>query len=354
MNAKSFLAIALTASLTVQAQDPVDPYKKGGAEPPELILDQVTSNLLSIREETFSLPIAAAYDLMHSTKLDAELYAKLVEQMRAGKARIERLIVLRTKSGQRAVLESINELRYPTEYNPRNATLPVGPIAKTPDQGMVPRDQVYSTNFDTRNVGDQLEIEPVLGPDGRTIDLNLVPQSVRFAGFRTTTDDGSDKQPQPLFETQKVTTSITVLAGEPTLLGTLNAPFGNGLAIEVKEQRVWLDFFTVDVVVTPRVPVQTKALELAKSMTLAKLDFREASVVEAIEFLRAKSVELDPAKQGINFVIKVPPSLADARITLSLKNVPLADVVKYITKMAGLDFTAQENALVIHGPGERY
>src|SRR5256885_8461855 len=33
--------------------------------------------------------------------------------------------------------------------------------------------------FDTRNTGVTLEIEPVVGPDGVTIDLNLVPQIVR-------------------------------------------------------------------------------------------------------------------------------------------------------------------------------
>ena len=37
--------------------------------------------------------------------------------------------------------------------------------------------------FETRNTGVTLEVEPVVGPDGVTIDLNLVPQVVEFEGF---------------------------------------------------------------------------------------------------------------------------------------------------------------------------
>ena len=39
------------------------------------------------------------------------------------------------------------------------------------------------TAFETRNTGVTLEVEPVVGPDGVTIDLNLVPQVVEFEGF---------------------------------------------------------------------------------------------------------------------------------------------------------------------------
>ena len=39
------------------------------------------------------------------------------------------------------------------------------------------------SNFETRNTGVTLEVEPVVGPDGVTIDLNLVPQVVEFEGF---------------------------------------------------------------------------------------------------------------------------------------------------------------------------
>jgi hypothetical protein len=363
MNTKSFLAIALATTLAVHAQEGTDPYKKAGGAGGdagaglEEALVESAPKFVSIREETFSLPIADAYDLMHSTKSDAEMYAALVKQMKAGTARLERLLVLRTKSGQRAVVESIDELRYPQEYNVVNPPEPLNRAAKTaaPPAPPIPvgAAEPFATGFDTRNVGDTLEIEPVVGPDGRMIDLNLVPQSVRFAGYQQSTKESWAKQ--PLFETQKLTTSITVQDGEPSFLGTLNPPFGNGLAIEQKEHRVWLDFITVDIVaVEPKALAQTKTTELAKAIILPRLDFRDATIVEAIDFLRKKSAELDPDKKGINFVASIPPSFAPVKINLTLQNVSLLDVVKHITKIAGLGFTAQENALVIHGGGQRY
>jgi hypothetical protein len=42
----------------------------------------------------------------------------------------------------------------------------------------------FRLHGETRNTGDTLEIEAVPGPDEKHIDVNLVPQSVRFDGFR--------------------------------------------------------------------------------------------------------------------------------------------------------------------------
>jgi general secretion pathway protein D len=92
-----------------------------------------------------------------------------------------------------------------------------------------------------------LEVEPVVGPDGVTIDLNLVPQVVEFEGFinygspiRTvnpallgfspTTLLGTTTQAitltdnvinQPIFSTRKVTTSVSVWDGQTVVLGGL-------------------------------------------------------------------------------------------------------------------------------------
>ena len=39
------------------------------------------------------------------------------------------------------------------------------------------------TAFETRNTGVTLEVEPTVGSDNYTIDMNLVPQVVEFEGF---------------------------------------------------------------------------------------------------------------------------------------------------------------------------
>jgi general secretion pathway protein D len=148
-----------------------------------------------------------------------------------------------TKSGQRAIIEVVREFRYPKTYTPpqvpsigsttavANSVVPVVVTPTTPQ------------DWETRNTGVTLEVEPVVGGDATTIDLNLVPQVVEFEGFINygspinavgvaTIAGGaiSTSVPvqlteniinQPVFSTRKVTTSVNVYDGQTVVLGGL-------------------------------------------------------------------------------------------------------------------------------------
>ncbi len=93
-----------------------------------------------------------------------------------------------TKSGQRAVIEIVREFRYPTQFDPPKIPETAGSHRVTiPEwadhRNAFPVTPTTPTGFETRNTGVTLEVEPVVGPDGVTIDLNLVPQVVEFEGF---------------------------------------------------------------------------------------------------------------------------------------------------------------------------
>lgn len=149
-----------------------------------------------------------------------------------------------TKSGQRAVIEIVREFRYPTQFQPpeipqtfgsgNNPNVAVG----SSTGGTFPVTPTTPTAFETRNTGVTLEVEPVVGPDGITIDLNLVPQVVEFEGFinygspiRTssvnilgmaqTVELTPNIINQPVFSTRKVTTSVSVWDGQTVVLGGL-------------------------------------------------------------------------------------------------------------------------------------
>ena len=156
-----------------------------------------------------------------------------------------------TKSGQRAVIEIVREFRYPQTFTP--AQIPQLTSTTAGVIGSVQTPVVVApstpTDFTTRNTGVTLEVEPVVGTDGLTIDLNLVPQVVEFEGF---INYGSpifaEAQPttslnpitgitslltspqvlltenvinQPIFSTRKVNTSVTVQDGQTVVLGGL-------------------------------------------------------------------------------------------------------------------------------------
>jgi general secretion pathway protein D len=149
-----------------------------------------------------------------------------------------------TKSGQRAIVEVIREFRYPRTYT--QPQVPSISSGSTTLNAVVPVVVAPTTpqDWETRNTGVTLEVEPVVGGDGTTIDLNLVPQVVEFEGFinygspinaiGVNTMGGamgiSVSTPvlltpnvinQPVFSTRKVTTSVSVYDGQTVVLGGL-------------------------------------------------------------------------------------------------------------------------------------
>jgi general secretion pathway protein D len=134
-----------------------------------------------------------------------------------------------TKSGQRAVIEIIREFRYPTEFDPPQVPTEIGGNASS----AIVVTPTTPTTFETRNTGVTLEVEPVVGADGYTIDLNLVPQVVEFEGFinygspilaSTGTSSSiltENVINQPIFSSRKITTSVSVWDGQTVALGGL-------------------------------------------------------------------------------------------------------------------------------------
>ena len=145
-----------------------------------------------------------------------------------------------TKSGQRAVIEIVREFRYPTEFDPPHVPN-INGGAGGAVVNFVPVTPTTPTAFETRNTGVTLEVEPVVGADGETIDLNLAPQVVEFDGFVNygspiygpvpTNIFGIPIGPatlltantinQPIFDTRKVTTSVSVWDGQTVVIGGL-------------------------------------------------------------------------------------------------------------------------------------
>ena len=148
-----------------------------------------------------------------------------------------------TRSGQRANIEVVREFRYPTEFNPPQiptnfgggggATLLGQTSSKT-----FPVTPTTPTAFEMRPVGVRMEVDPVLGPDGYTIDLNLSPEVTEFEGFinygspiQTSDTDAlgnpitvvltENKILQPVFSTRKVTTQVTIWDGQTVAIGGL-------------------------------------------------------------------------------------------------------------------------------------
>jgi general secretion pathway protein D len=153
-----------------------------------------------------------------------------------------------TKSGNRAVIEIIREFRYPIEFeqpqipqnfgggNNGNGGGITGSAFSS--NGTFPVTPTTPTTFETKNTGVTLEVEPTIGPDGASIDMNLAPQVVEFEGFinygspiQSSSINALGQQlvnvitpnviNQPIFSTRKVQTNVTVFDGATVVLGGL-------------------------------------------------------------------------------------------------------------------------------------
>ena len=161
-----------------------------------------------------------------------------------------------TKGGQKATITLSREFPYPQEFEPPQIPQDsgssdlgnlLGVATTTSDPIVTP---AFPTDFTTRNLGVTLEVEPQIGPDGYTIDLNLTPEVVDFEGFvnygspifapftqavpgvpivpgvvplrvtsrRLLTENVIN---QPIFSTRKVTTNVSIWDGQTVVLGGL-------------------------------------------------------------------------------------------------------------------------------------
>jgi Flp pilus assembly secretin CpaC len=162
-------------------------------------------------------------------------FSQIQEMIAAGEATLVGWPQVVTMAGQRAVTEDIQEVRYASEFDShRPATASPGAADKPGAQMAAPvrSGAPVPTAFETRNIGATLEVEPVIKPDGKTIDLNIVPQHVRLLEFKAVASgrdaNGHDwKIEQPLFFTAKTTTSLTVPSGQRVLLAEFRGPEGS-------------------------------------------------------------------------------------------------------------------------------
>jgi hypothetical protein len=118
--------------------------------------------------------------------------------------------------GQRVVMETIVEKRYPAEFS----------LATTPPKGgskLVDHDlsSAMATSFETRNTGATLEGSASVYDDGRRILVEVVPQRVALIGSKThkvEVKSGPMDVEQPEFATEKVTSVLSMRNGARILI----------------------------------------------------------------------------------------------------------------------------------------
>lgn len=207
----------------------VDPFTDTPAEPQ-----------VRVQVEFIELSHPDLTELMFGDKVatnDSELRKQLTQLIKDNKASVRETLLCTTRNGDKATTESVEEIIYPTEYDP--AQLPKPPSAdEKKDAVQVPAITTLDalgpcpTAFETRNVGPTLEIEPTLSDDGKWIDLRFVAEIVEYSGNTIWVEwkgkHGNTPIQMPDFYTMRINTSVILAKGQATLIGVLSPKDKNG------------------------------------------------------------------------------------------------------------------------------
>jgi len=77
------------------------------------------------------------------------------------------------------------------------------------------------------------------------------------------------------------------------------------------------------------------------------LDFNNATIEEATNFLSIESKRLDPNHKGVNFIIQPEASTSAKSVTITLNNVPLGEALRYVCQLANVKYKVQDFAISI-------
>ena len=95
----------------------------------------------------------------------------------------------------------------------------------------------------------------------------------------------------------------------------------------------------------------TSPEQLAQQVKIARVDFHDATVKESLAFVKAKVKELAaPQQLNINYIGKKP---TDAKIDLSLTDIPVLELIKLIAHEADLGIRVTGNGIYLFPKDEQ-
>jgi hypothetical protein len=91
----------------------------------------------------------------------------------------------------------------------------------------------------------------------------------------------------------------------------------------------------------------TQQKELEK-LIVPKIDFRDATLGSALDFLKQSAAKNSDGKITVSFVLQIPDEqIKTQKVSLSLGNVPFTEALRYLGELAKVDFSYEKYAIVV-------
>ena len=105
--------------------------------------------------------------------------------------------------------------------------------------------------------------------------------------------------------------------------------------------------------VTAITAARAKLQKKLRELKVPHVEFVNAGLDEVVGYLRIASRNVDPEGRGVDFIVNLEPEARNRQISLTLNQVPLEDLVRYVTEMAGITYRLEANAVVLGSLTER-
>lgn len=190
-------------------------------------------------------------------------HAAAMQLVKQGKAEILDVNCVTARSGEKATLESVREVIYPTEYEPDELACP--PPQDFNEIVLKPEIRTKTpTAFETRNTGTTLEVEPTLGVElvvptledeptlgdkGSLVNMRFTPEFVDPVGYalwwKLQDEFGKADIVMPKFLTHHANLGLTLRSGKFALANTFSGKDAEG---NVDNKRKILVFVMAEVI----------------------------------------------------------------------------------------------------------
>ncbi|HET6408596.1 MAG TPA: hypothetical protein VFG14_11995 [Chthoniobacteraceae bacterium] len=94
-------------------------------------------------------------------------------------------------------------------------------------------------------------------------------------------------------------------------------------------------------------PVSASSESEYKDIIIPQLQFKEATLNSALEFMKKKVSDASGGKKSVNFVMQLSAEAQNTPITLSLSNIPFTEALRYVAELVGAKVEYQKFAVVI-------
>jgi general secretion pathway protein D len=95
-------------------------------------------------------------------------------------------------------------------------------------------------------------------------------------------------------------------------------------------------------------PAGSSIQKQLEKLIVPKVEFKEATLGSVLDFLKQTAAKASEGKTAVNFVVQLPDEQVKTKtVTLSLTNVPMSEVLRYLGGLADIDFAYEKYAILV-------